>query len=78
MIIYKKKKDNSPYNGPQNENHTKRKFRKVLGLCLRTKKTVEHEGDYPNRDYPNYGIYEIGKNTEKSPGDLKHQFKTIN
>ena len=27
--------------------------------------------DRPYGDYPNYSIVEIGKNTKKSPGDLK-------
>ena len=45
----------------------------ALGTILKglVKKTIGAGNRRTSRDHPNYGIVEVGKNTEKSPRDLR-------
>ena len=58
------------------KNWKKWKEEKYLDLARERKKIVENESDKLYQleirgDHPNYGIIEIGQNTEKSPEDLR-------
>ena len=103
VIINKKKEENLlcrkffRVSKPQCENQRNRNEKRVLRLCERSEKDVEHESDSDtdcdwrtwnsservgtrtgrvgnrssNRDYPDYGILKISKNTDESPRGLR-------